>query len=217
LPLAVALGVALMSTAAVLAACARLQESDRPAAATSPEEHPTTKPGEVGSQWTRPPEGVCDCHENDYQTFHDLAVESTLILIGTVGESRVADVMDRNSGFPTRTIHTTVAVEEVLKASGSSSEIVVSTQELAYGGPGDEDWRQAGTQVLLFLTPNPEDPDNYLPSNLSGYQAAYFVRGEDLEITVASGADVTRLNHRVAAMTLSELRDRIEAIDASPE
>jgi hypothetical protein len=31
---------------------------------------------------------------------------------------------------------------------------------------------------------------------------------------VASGADVTGLNHRVAAMTISELGERIETIEA---
>jgi hypothetical protein len=200
--------VAVLALVALLTACGRVQESGRVSTAS---DRLPTQGGGVGSLWTRPPEGTCDCHANDYQTLEELVTESELILVGTVGESRVADVMDKNSDYPTRIIHTEVVVDEVLKGS-VSGEIIVATQELAFGGPGVEEWRQAGHRVVLFLTQSLEKIGVYVPSNLSYFQAAYSVTGEDLEITVASGADVTRLNHRVAAMPLSELREKVEAL-----
>lgn len=207
-PLVVAM-LLIVGAAPVLAACARVQETGQPSEKAST----TTEPGGVGSLWTRPPEGTCDCHGEDYETLEELVTESDLIIMGTVGDSRVAEVRDKNDEFPTRTVHTTVAVDEVLKSSGSHAEVVVSTQELGFGGPGVDEWREPGRRVILFLTPSLETAGVYVPSNQAYFQAAYIVRGEDLEITVASGADVYGLNRRVAAMTVSELRDKVEAIE----
>lgn len=207
-PLIVAMVITL-GAVVVLAACARVQETGRPSEKAST----TTEPGGVGSLWTRPPEGTCDCHGEDYETLEELVTETDLIIMGTVGESRVAEVRDKNDEFPTRTVHTTVAVDEVFKGSGTRAEVVVSTLELGFGGPGVEEWREPGRRVLLFLTPSLETVGVYVPSNQAYFQAAYIVRGEDLEITVAPGADVYGLNRRVAAMTVSELREKVEAIE----
>jgi hypothetical protein len=206
-------GLALLALIGTLLAL-RAVSSDPPqrSSASGANERSTTEPGGVGSLWTRPSEGTCDCHERDFETFRELTAESDLVVIGEVGESRIADVMDQDSEYPTRTIHTTVAVDEMLKGSTVSGGVVVSTQELAFGGPGLEDWRVPGHRVLLFLTPSQETSGVYVPSNLAYFQTAYFTTGEEIEITMPSGSDVTGLSHRIAAMTLSELRDRVEAI-----
>ena len=199
-----------LATVATSAACSSPSEGGQAVGAPPPKDRPA--PEATGGLWTRPSEGTCDCHGHDYETLNELVTESDLIVLGTVGESRVADVIDGSSEFPTRPIHTTVAVNEVLKGSTDSEQIVVSTDELGFGGPGVEEWREPGRRVLLFLTSSLETEDVYVPSNLAYFQTAYVATGENLEITVAPGADVYRLNHRVAAMTLSEARERIETL-----
>jgi hypothetical protein len=210
-PLVVVLAVlAVVATASVLTACARVRESGQQSPASSLGESPVMAPTGKANLWTRPAEGTCDCHGDTwFESLRDLTAESDLVVIATVEESRVADVIDKGAEFPTRTIHTSVAVEEVLKGSSASGGVVVSTHELAFGGPGFEDWRQPGHRVLLFLTSSRETPDAYVLSNLAYYQAAYFVAGEEIDITV--GGDVTGLSERIAAMTLSELREQVQA------
>ena len=147
---------------------------------------------------------------------NELVRASHLILIGTAQETRVAEVISEGADdeFPTRTLHTTVAVEEVLGTSKPKGCVVVSTDELAFRSPGIQDWREGGRRVLLFLTrsPDPNDPGVHVVANLTPFQAAYFVVGNELEITVPPGTDVDGLNRRIAAMSLPDLRERVKAV-----
>jgi hypothetical protein len=144
----------------------------------------------------------------------ELVRTSDLILVGTAQETRVAKVIGEgpDDEFPTRIVHTTVAVEEVLGGLASGGCVVVSTDELAFRAPGFEDWREPASRVLLFLTRSqePTEPDVYVLQ--TSFQSAYVVVGDELEITALPGDDVTGLNRRIAAMSLPLLRERVRAV-----
>jgi hypothetical protein len=184
--------------------------------ASSPRERPAAEREGEGEAWTPPAPGGFAAHGIVYGTVNELVRASDLILIGTVEETRVAEVIGEGpeDEFPTRTLHTTVAVEEVLRGSGSGGSIGVATDELAFRAPGLEDWREPGRRVLLFLTPSREsnEPDVYVLANLAYFQAAYFAVGEELEMTAPPGTDVTGLSQRIAAMRVPDLRERVRAV-----
>lgn len=185
------------------------------------EEPPTassvrTCPAPAGEAWTPPPEGSSAGHGFISDSVNALVRTSDLILIGTAQDTRVAEVIGEgpDDEFPTRIVHTTVAVEEVLRGSDSERCVVVSTDELAFRGPGIEDWRETGRRVLLFLSrsPDPKNPGVYVSANLTPFQAAYFVVGDELELATGLGFDVYGLNRRIAAMSLPLLRERVRAV-----
>ncbi|HEX2029866.1 MAG TPA: hypothetical protein VHL78_00490 [Actinomycetota bacterium] len=139
-----------------------------------------------------------------YQSLQELVTKSDLIVIGTVEQTVVGKVSNDDPDAPTVHLHTTVTIEETLKGSPPASEVIVHTLELAFKGPGIEDWREAGHRVLLFLTPSTESPDRHILSNVNYLQTTYFVDGDHLSKTI--GGDLLGVSDRVAAMTVSELR-----------
>lgn len=163
-----------------------------------------------GGDAVAPPAPAFAGHGDAYTNVGQLIRASDLILIGTVEDSVVAEVVGEgpDDAFPTRTLHTTIAVEEELRGAAPDSRIVVRTDELAFRGPGIEDWRQPERRVLLFLTRSSEvdRPGFYVPANLAFLQTAFFARGDEIEMTV--GGDVNGLSQRIAAMRLPELRER---------
>lgn len=171
-----------------------------------------------GGDAVAPPAPAFAGHGIAYSNVGELIRASDLILIGTVQETIVARVIGEgpDDQFPTRILHTTVAVEEELRGAAPKSSVVVSTPELAFQGPGVEDWREPGVEdwrqperrVLLFLTrsPDPNDPDVYVPANLAYLQTTFFAVGDEIEMTV--GGDVNGLSQRIAAMRVPELRER---------
>jgi hypothetical protein len=142
-----------------------------------------------------------------YSSLRELADESTQILVGTVTDSRIGKIFDDDptGKYPTRFLHTMVHVDESLKGSTSTSDLTVVTDELGFAAPNLEDWRKAGTRVLLFLTPSEEDERNYVLSNLNYTQTTYFVQGEDVRAAVGDS-----LSTQIAAMSLSDVRREVK-------
>lgn len=167
---------------------------------------------ESSPAWMPPTEGGFSGGDDTvYDTVDELVGKSDLILVGTVMESVVGEVFDDDAEYPTRIVHTTVAVEEALKGSGSEGDVMVPTDELAFVG-NEDDWREPGYRVLLFLTPSRErDEPFYILSNVNYLQTTYFVDGDEIEPGMESHTDITGLSERVAAMTLPELREFIDA------
>lgn len=180
-----------------------------PAPVASPTEQPT--PQETLVSPTPPPPGGFAGHGEAYETVAQLARASDLIVVGTVERSRVASEIGEgpDDPFPTRILHTLVAVEEVFKGSEAEETVIVATDELGFQGPGVEDWRERGHRALLFLMYSRENPSRYVPTGFAYSQAAYFVEDQQVEMTI--GGDVNGLSERIAAMTLSELREKLRA------
>lgn len=143
-----------------------------------------------------------------YSSLRQLVGNSDLIVVGTVEDTSVGKVYgdDPTGEFPTRDLHTVVAVDEVLKGASSTREVTVITNELAFSAPNLEDWRQAGTRVVIFLTPSREQQTAgfHILANINYAQTAYFVRGEDVEAAI-----VDPLSKKIAALSLSELRESV--------
>jgi len=179
---------------------------DRPTA-SSPND-PAAAQAAGSDPKSTPPAPPFAAHGAAYETVSQIGRASDLVVIGTVTESRVGDVIGEGpeDSFPTRILHTTVTIEEVLRGS-SSKEIVVATDELAYQGPGIEDWRKPEHRVLLFLSESLEGEGAYVPVEFAYPQAVYFISGQRIEMTV--GGDVMGLSERIASLTLPELRDRV--------
>jgi len=149
-----------------------------------------------------------------YGSVKELVLESDLIVISTVTGTVVGDTHTEGpeDDFPTRLLHTTVRVEESLKGEALPDDrLIVRTDELAFVGPGVEDWREPGTRVLLFLTPSREQAGLHILANLNYLQTAYLVSGDDIRRMV--GGDVSQVSQELAAMSTEELR---EAVRASP-
>jgi hypothetical protein len=152
---------------------------------------------------TQPAVGSFGAHGAEYPSLRELARHSKLILVGTVTDTRIGKVFDDDPEYPTRLLHTTLSVEEVLKGSPPSTDPTIVTDELGFSGPTVDEWRNAGTRVLLFLTPG--DKDRYVLANLAYPQAAYVLRGEDVVPTTRDP-----LNNRIAAMSLQEVRQEVQ-------
>jgi hypothetical protein len=152
-------------------------------------------------QSDRPVAGAFAGHGPSYSSLGELAGNSSLIVVGTVSDTRVGEVFDDDptGQYPTRFLHTVVSVDEVLKGSAPSGDLTIATDELAYAAPNLDDWRKAGTRVLLFLTPSVEG--RYVMANLDYSQTAYALRGEDVVATIGDP-----LSDSIAAMSLSEIR-----------
>jgi hypothetical protein len=213
-PFVAALGVlAFAASASVVAVNLGSRDPGEESSASSPREQPAAEQEREGEASTPPAPAGFAAHGIAYQTVLELVRASDLILIGTVDETRVAKEIGEGpeDQFPTRILQTTVAVEELLLGSGSESSVVVATDELAFRGPGIEDWRESGQRVLLFLTGSrdPNEPDVYVPANLAYLQTAYFAVGEELDMTV--GGDIEGLSQRIAAMRVPDLRERVRA------
>ena len=112
------------------------------------------------------------------------------------------EVLDRN---------TAVGVDEVLKGSASGDPVIVKTQEFAYSGPGDAEWRRSGEGVLLFLSRSRERDTRglYIVAGISYDQAAYLRRAEEL---CATREDP--LSARIAGLSVPELRREVEEAKA---
>lgn len=164
---------------------------------------------EPARQAAGPVVGSFSGHGTSYSSLPQLIRKSALIVTGTVKDTRVGKVFDDDptGQYPTKLVHTVARVDEILKGSPPSAEITVITDELAFAAPNLDDWRRAGTTVLLFLTPSREQETAsfYILANLNITQTAYFVRGEDVEAAI-----VDPLSKKIAAMSLSELRESVE-------
>jgi hypothetical protein len=153
----------------------------------------------------RPVVGAFAGHGPQYSSLQDLADNSRLIVVGTVTDSRIGEVFDDDptGKYPTRMLHTVVGVDEVLKGSVPAGDVTIATDELGFAAPNLDDWRKAGTRVLLFLTPSIEG--RYVLANLNYTQTAYFIQGEDVRAAVGDS-----LSGQIAAMTLSDVRRDLE-------
>lgn len=185
--------------------------AERPTASASGEDDAAASPSPAASPTPGAPPFAA--HGPAYTTLKELITNSDLILIGVVQETATAEVHSEGPGdeFPTRMLHTTVAVEDVLKGSDRDGKVIVPTDELAFRGPDIEDWRKAGHRVLLFLTPSPESPERHILANLNFLQTAYFVRGKEINMTV--GGDIYGLSERIGRMSVEEMK---KAVAASP-
>lgn len=135
-----------------------------------------------------------------YTTLRKLVSVSDLIITGSVQEVSPPEP----EGEPPEEIHhvnTVVHVDEVWKGSAPGEMVTVKTLALAY----EEEWRQQGEQVVLFLSPSRETAGLYIPANIDYYQTAYIVAGEDLIATLPD--DV--LARQIAALSRPELRERV--------
>lgn len=135
-----------------------------------------------------------------YNTLRELVSVSDLIIAGSVQEVSPPEP----EGEPPEEIYdvnTVVNVDEVWKGSAPGETVTVKTLELAY----EEEWRQQGEQVVLFLSPSRETPGLYIPANVDYYQTAFMIAGQDLIATLPD--DV--LARQIAAMSRSELRERV--------
>lgn len=144
-----------------------------------------------------------------YASLPELVAKTDLIVVGTVQEVVVGKVFPDPAGeFPTRDLNTTVRVDEVLKGSAPSGVVTVVTDELAFSGPGPEEWRRPAERVLLFLSPSrePDTPEVHILANTNYYQTAYVIQGEDLVVTLGDP-----LSERIATLTLAELRKAVQA------
>lgn len=157
-------------------------------------------------EFARPPVAGFVASGPVYESLPELATKSELIVVGTVTESVIGEVVNDDPEFPSRFVHTVVHVEEPLK--GSAPRVVtVVTHELAFRMSNTQDWRRPGERVLLFLTRSTETPGLHILANSNLSQTAYLMRGEDLEATVRE-PDYP-LSDRVAALSLSELRTAV--------
>jgi hypothetical protein len=153
---------------------------------------------------TRPAVGAFAGHGPSYSSLRELADNSSLVVVGTVTDTRIGQVFDDDptGQYPTRLLHTGMSIDEVLKGPTPSGDLTIATDELAFAAPNLDDWRKAGTRVLLFLTPSREG--RYVLANLDYPQTAYFVRGEDIEAAMGDP-----LSTRIASMSLSDVRQRV--------
>lgn len=160
---------------------------------------------------TPPPAAGFAAHGLAFETVRGLVRESDLIVIGVVDENRVGEVRGAFPGdeFPTVTLHTTVAAEEILKGSDPDGLVMVPTDELAFKGPGLEDWREPGHRVLLFLDPSRESFEGHILAGLAYVQTVYFVRGQEIDMAV--GGDITGLSERIGMMTVPDVRQAVAA------
>lgn len=140
-----------------------------------------------------------------YGTISDLVRASDLIITGTVEEVIPGEV----EGPPGEEIHHTnalVRVEDTWKGSASGPVVTVETLSTAFAGPGPEEWREPGENVLLFLSASrePESAGSYILANAAYSQTAYVLFGDDVVQTVSDP-----LGQVIAGLTRPELRDRV--------
>lgn len=147
-------------------------------------------------------------HGPSYSSLVELVANSELVAVGTVTSSTVGKIFDDDptGQYPTRLLHTVVSIDEVMRGI-APGEVTVVTDELAFAAPNLSDWREPGTQVLLFLTQSTETPGYHVLTNLNYTQTAYVVQGDDLEAAVAD-----RLSDRIAEMSLSAVRRKVGQI-----
>lgn len=165
-----------------------------------------TEPSGEGQASTPPAPPGFAAHGAAYQTVREIAQASDLVVIGTPTGTRVVDSIGEgpDDPFPTRTLHTSVVIDQVLRGSPPNDTVIVATAELAFQGPGIEDWRTSSRRVLLFLSESRESEGRYIPVEFAFPQAAYFVEGQRIEMTI--GGDVEGLSQRIASMTVPELK-----------
>jgi hypothetical protein len=142
-----------------------------------------------------------------YASLPELVAKTDLVVVGTVQEVLPPKVIEaEDPEFPTRVFETVVRVEEALKGSAPSGVVTVKTLELAFSGPGAEEWREPGDRVLLFLSPSRESRGLHILANTNYSQTAYLIQGKDL---VAAVDDP--LGKQVAALSVAELRQAVQA------
>lgn len=142
-----------------------------------------------------------------YASLQELVTATDLVTIGTVREVLLGEVTpDEGSGqYATRDLNVVVTVDEALKGSVPAGVVTVKTLELAFGQQGREEWREPGKRVLLFLSPSRETPGLHILANVNYSQTAYVIQGDELATAVWDP-----LGNRVAAMSLSELRQAVQ-------
>lgn len=147
-----------------------------------------------------------------WDSLPELIAKSDLIVIGTVKGSFVGETVNDDPEYPSRFLHTLVAVDENLKGSALGGLVSVHTNELAFGGaPHSREWRKPGERVLLFLTPSTETAGLHILANRNLHQTAYLIRGEDLEWTAREPG--YPLSERIAARSVSELRAAVRGTE----
>lgn len=140
-----------------------------------------------------------------------MVATADLVVMGTVTDVRGGEVDAAGTPEEVRDLNTAVGVEEVLKGAASGDPVIVKTQELAYSGPGDAEWRRSGERVLLFLSRSRERDTRglYIVAGISYDQAAYLRRDDEL---CATRKDP--LSARVASLSVPELRREVEEAEA---
>jgi hypothetical protein len=147
------------------------------------------------------PEGAASS-EYWFQSLPRMVATSDVVVLGTVAEVKEGIT----EGTPPDDIQLSRAdltVEEILYGPADApSTLTVETLQFVSPEP---DWRQSGNTVLAFvkLSTEPDDPGIYYPIN---EQSVYLVTGTDVQATTAHDS----FSQGVAAMTLDEIRSRIE-------
>lgn len=152
-------------------------------------------------------------YEPTFGSVSELASKSDLVVVGTVQDAALGDVVIPDPDYPTRALDVTLNVEDTLKGPASPDSITVATLETAYTGPPDSvtDWRTPGQRIVAFLKPDRGNGSSvYQP--VSYVQSFYTVR--DDELSAVDREATGSLSERIGAMSLSELRQDVEATPA---
>lgn len=155
------------------------------------------------AQRPQPKAGGFEASGPRYESLQELVAVSDLIVIGTVKEILPGEVVP-DPEFPTQNQNVVVSIDETLKGSAPAGVVTIKTPELAFGQQGKEEWRVPGKRVVVFLSPSRETPGLHILANLDYSQTAYIIHSADIETAV--GDD---LGNRIAALTLSELRQAV--------
>ena len=146
----------------------------------------------------------------EYETLDQLVASSELVVAGTVKEVRSGgEIVDIDPQYPTRFLHTVIAVDEVMKGSTQRGEVTVRTIETAYAPtPGDPsgidmEWRKAGTRIVAFLAASPSGGSLLVPTSPS--QSFYRLRGANVAPLGARPEDATH------SIPVSQLRQAVRA------
>lgn len=156
------------------------------------------------------PSASFDARGTYYESEAQLFATTDLVVTGTVKEVTEGRTLKDDDEFPTRYLNTVVEVGDALKGPGSAGTVVVETRDLAFGDAGgQEEWRQPGESVILFLSPSKDEPGLYTLSN-SGEgpnyeQATYLLEGDEL---LATGHDP--IAEEVASKSVPELEQAIQ-------
>jgi hypothetical protein len=137
-----------------------------------------------------------------FRSLPRMVATSDIVVLGTVAEVK----QGITEGTPPDDIQLNRAdlnVEEVLFGPVDVPSIL-TVETLQFVSP-EPDWRKPGNTVLAFikLSTEPDTPGIYYPIN---EQSVYLVMGTDVQATTADDS----FSEGVAAMTLDEIRNRIE-------
>lgn len=142
-----------------------------------------------------------------YQTLPEIVTGSDLVVVGTVQEVVPGYVEPSEDGFPTRYLNTVLKIDELWKGSVAET-VTVATIDVEYGSlGGGSEWRTPGTRVVAFLLPGDSGPSGlFYPADEQGI---YMLSGDTL-VPTAPG---TSLSDRIAAMSLEQLRQAVQAAE----